>query len=103
MATTLIAALDHEGGSLVDAARPVFHARHLEKTEWGRAMGWSRTERSAATCVMSSRPRNTKGTDVSTGDWSTFVVKAGRVERRTVKIGHVGGASAEVLTGIEPG
>jgi len=32
MATTLIAPLDHEGGGLIEAARPVFHARRLEKT-----------------------------------------------------------------------
>jgi len=32
MATTLIASLDHAGGGLVEGARAVFHARHLEKT-----------------------------------------------------------------------
>jgi HlyD family secretion protein len=36
-------------------------------------------------------------------EWTAFVVKAGRVERRVVRVGHVGGASAEVLTGVEPG
>jgi len=58
---------------------------------------------SARDVVVVPRSALIQSTDASIGDWSTFVVKAGRVERRTVKIGHVGGASAEVLTGIEPG
>lgn len=37
------------------------------------------------------------------GDWTAFVVRAGRVERRSVRIGHVGGTAAEVLAGIAPG
>lgn len=37
------------------------------------------------------------------GKWSAFVVKAGRVEARSVRIGHVGGAAAEVLVGIDAG
>jgi HlyD family secretion protein len=41
--------------------------------------------------------------DASGADWTAFVVKAGKVERRAVRIGHVGGAAAEVLTGVEPG
>jgi HlyD family secretion protein len=35
--------------------------------------------------------------------WTAFVVKAGRVESRAVRIGHVGGAAAEVLAGIGTG
>jgi HlyD family secretion protein len=35
--------------------------------------------------------------------WSVFMVKAGRVEARAVRVGHVGGASAEVLAGIDAG
>ena len=35
--------------------------------------------------------------------WTTFVIKDGRVERRAVRIGHVGGAAAEVIAGVEPG
>jgi HlyD family secretion protein len=38
----------------------------------------------------------------STG-WSAFVVKAGRVEARSVRIGHVGGTAAEVIAGIDEG
>jgi HlyD family secretion protein len=43
------------------------------------------------------------GNEGSGAEWTAFVVKAGRVERRVVRVGHVGGASAEVLTGVEPG
>lgn len=43
------------------------------------------------------------GTATSAGGWNTFVVRSGRVEMRAVRIGHVGGAAAEVLTGIQPG
>lgn len=39
----------------------------------------------------------------ATDAWLAFVVQAGRAERRTVRIGHVGGTSAEVLDGIAPG
>jgi len=39
----------------------------------------------------------------STGGWSAFVVKGGRVEARSVRIGHVGGTAAEVLVGIDAG
>jgi HlyD family secretion protein len=35
--------------------------------------------------------------------WSVFVVRAGRVEARTVRVGHVGGAAAEVLDGVNAG
>ncbi len=35
--------------------------------------------------------------------WTTFVVRAGRIERRAVRVGHLGGTSAEVLAGVEPG
>ena len=37
------------------------------------------------------------------GGWSVFVIKAGRAERRGVRVGHLGGAAAEVLGGIAPG
>ena len=36
-------------------------------------------------------------------EWAAFVVRSGRVERRSVRIGHVGGTAAEVLAGIAPG
>jgi HlyD family secretion protein len=39
----------------------------------------------------------------SAAAWSAFVVKAGRVESRSVRIGHIGGGAAEVLTGIDAG
>jgi HlyD family secretion protein len=35
--------------------------------------------------------------------WSAFVVKAGRAEARSVRIGHVGGTAAEVIAGIDEG
>jgi HlyD family secretion protein len=35
--------------------------------------------------------------------WSTFVVKAGRVEERSVRVGHMGGAAVEVLAGLVAG
>ena len=37
------------------------------------------------------------------GGWIAFVVRSGRVERRSVRIGHLGGTGAEVLAGIAPG
>jgi HlyD family secretion protein len=37
------------------------------------------------------------------GGWRIFVVEDGTVVLRSVRIGHFGGASAEVLSGIEPG
>lgn len=37
------------------------------------------------------------------GGWSAFVVKGGRVETRSVRIGHIGGSAAEVLVGIDAG
>jgi HlyD family secretion protein len=43
------------------------------------------------------------GNEGSGPEWTAFVVKAGKVERRVVRVGHVGGASAEVLMGVEPG
>jgi HlyD family secretion protein len=58
---------------------------------------------SARDVVVVPRSALIQSTDASSGDWTTFVVKAGRIERRTVKVGHVGGASAEVLAGIDPG
>ncbi|HET9729002.1 MAG TPA: efflux RND transporter periplasmic adaptor subunit, partial [Acidimicrobiia bacterium] len=39
----------------------------------------------------------------TSGGWSAFVVKAGRVEARSVRIGHVGGTAAEVLVGVDEG
>ena len=38
-----------------------------------------------------------------TGEWMAFVVRSGRAERRTVRVGHLGGVGAEVLGGIAPG
>lgn len=35
--------------------------------------------------------------------WSVFVVRDGRTQSRTVRLGHVGGAGAEVLDGVNPG
>ncbi|MGE5101399.1 MAG: efflux RND transporter periplasmic adaptor subunit [Deltaproteobacteria bacterium] len=39
----------------------------------------------------------------TSGGWSAFVVKSGRVEARSVRIGHVGGTAAEVLVGVDEG
>ena len=58
---------------------------------------------SAREVVVVPRSALIQNTNASSGDWTTFVIKEGRVERRTVKVGHVGGASAEVLAGIEAG
>ena len=38
-----------------------------------------------------------------TGEWTAFVVREGRAQSRALRIGHVAGAAAEVLTGVEPG
>jgi HlyD family secretion protein len=35
--------------------------------------------------------------------WNVFVVRNGRVERRALQIGHLGGGAAEVLTGLDAG
>jgi HlyD family secretion protein len=37
------------------------------------------------------------------GEWTAFIVRQGKAESRSLRIGHVGGAAAEVLTGVEPG
>ena len=36
-------------------------------------------------------------------NWVAFLVRGGRVEKREVKVGHVAGASAEVLAGVADG
>jgi HlyD family secretion protein len=35
--------------------------------------------------------------------WNVFVIASGRAEQRTVRIGHSGGASSEVLDGLRAG
>lgn len=37
------------------------------------------------------------------GGWMAFVVQSGRAVRRAVRVGHLGGTSAEVLDGMAPG
>ena len=37
------------------------------------------------------------------GEWTAFVVRNGKAESRVVRVGHIGGALAEVLAGVEPG
>ena len=37
------------------------------------------------------------------GVWTAFVVRNGKAESRELRIGHFGGALAEVLAGVEPG
>jgi len=38
-----------------------------------------------------------------TGEWTAFVVRDGRAQSRVLRVGHVGGALAEVLAGVQPG
>jgi HlyD family secretion protein len=38
-----------------------------------------------------------------TTGWNAFVVRSGRAEARSIRIGHVGGAAAEVIAGIDEG
>jgi HlyD family secretion protein len=35
--------------------------------------------------------------------WSTFIVRAGRLELRSVRIGHVGREAVEILGGVQSG
>jgi HlyD family secretion protein len=58
---------------------------------------------SALNVVVVPRSALLQANGASTGDWSAFVVKSGRAEARSVRIGHIGGAAAEVLAGIEAG
>jgi len=48
-------------------------------------------------------PRAALIQSTSSGGWSTFIVRAGRIERRSVRVGHAGRDAAEVLGGVEPG
>ena len=41
--------------------------------------------------------------DGGSGAWTALVINAGRVESRAVRIGHGGGADAEVVAGVGPG
>jgi HlyD family secretion protein len=43
-----------------------------------------------------------QASDGTTG-WNAFVVRSGRAEARSIRIGHVGGAAAEVIAGIDEG
>jgi HlyD family secretion protein len=57
---------------------------------------WSASE---ATVV----PRSALMQSTSSSGWSTFIVRAGRIESRSVRIGHTGREAAEVLEGVDPG
>ncbi|HEY9227013.1 MAG TPA: hypothetical protein VIP11_10225, partial [Gemmatimonadaceae bacterium] len=41
--------------------------------------------------------------DGDVAGWSVYVIAAGRAQRRALRIGHLGGAAAEVLAGLEAG
>jgi HlyD family secretion protein len=58
---------------------------------------------SAPNVIAVPRSALLQANGASTGEWSAFVVKSGRAEARSVRIGHIGGAAAEVLAGIEAG
>jgi HlyD family secretion protein len=45
----------------------------------------------------------TRGDSAGRQEWSVFVVRDGRAERRTLRIGHLGGGAAEVLDGLAAG
>src|SRR5581483_9227280 len=51
----------------------------------------------AATVAPRSALIQVNGDQAAANGWSAFVVKAGRAERRLVRIGHVGNLNAEVL------
>lgn len=57
---------------------------------------WSVTE---ATVV----PRSALLPSAGVAGWSAFIVRDGRIESRSVRIGHTGREAAEVLGGVEPG
>ena len=58
---------------------------------------------SAPDVIVVPRSALLQGNGENRSGWTAFVVKAGRVESRAVRIGHVGGAAAEVLAGIGTG
>jgi HlyD family secretion protein len=60
---------------------------------------------SARDVVTVPRSALLQGTDGEAGarGWAVFVIRAGRAERRGVRVGHMGGAAAEVLGGLEMG
>jgi len=54
--------------------------------------------------VVIPRSALLQGTEQRSGaEWIAYVVKANRAERRAVRIGRVGGTSAEVMSGVAPG
>jgi HlyD family secretion protein len=57
---------------------------------------WSATE----TTVV---PRSALLQSGGGGGWSAFIVRDGRIEARSVRVGHLGATFAEVLGGVEPG
>jgi len=58
---------------------------------------------SAPSVVVVPRSALLQMSGAPNGGWSAFVVRSGRVEVRPVRVGHVGGTSAEVLGGIDVG
>jgi HlyD family secretion protein len=54
--------------------------------------------------VVIPRSALLQGTEQRIGtEWTAYVVKSNRAERRAVRIGRVGGTSAEVVSGVAPG
>jgi HlyD family secretion protein len=48
-------------------------------------------------------PRSALVPGDAAGTWTAFVIREGAVERRQVRVGHFGGADAEVLGGLDAG
>jgi HlyD family secretion protein len=58
---------------------------------------------SSVTTVLRSALVQAEGTSERSPSWSSFVVHNGRVAAQGVRVGHVGGAQAEVLAGLQAG
>jgi HlyD family secretion protein len=60
---------------------------------------------SAPDVIVVPRSALIRARDASEGTaaWTAFVVRAGRAESRMIRVGHLGGTSAEVLAGVDTG
>jgi len=56
---------------------------------------------SAANVTVVPRSALVQQHGAASGGWIAFLVRDGRLEARTVRVGHLGGTSAEVLNGLE--
>jgi HlyD family secretion protein len=57
----------------------------------------------SATSVPRSALVQSTPAAAGTGTWSAFVVRDDRLEVRSVRLGHLGGAQAEVVAGLKAG